>query len=231
MITRNPKHKGDLYHLNCLNSFRTENRLKAHEKVCKNKDFCGIVMTKKRIIYYSSIIYEARQNAILYVDLMSLIKEIDGCANNPEKSSTAKIGEHIPCRKSMSIIWAFDKIKNKLTFYCGEDCMKKFCISLSDPATNVINFENKNATVNKEELKSHQDAIACYVCGKRFSKKFAKDKIYQNVRDHCHFTGKHRGIKLSICNLRFNVLNQTSAFFQNESNRDYHFIIKELAKQ
>ena len=25
-------------------SFRTENKLKFHEKVCKNKDFCGIVM-------------------------------------------------------------------------------------------------------------------------------------------------------------------------------------------
>ena len=27
-----------------LHSFRTENKLKSHEKICKNKDFCGIVM-------------------------------------------------------------------------------------------------------------------------------------------------------------------------------------------
>ena len=32
---------------------------------------------------------------IIYVDLESLIKKTDGCANNPEKSSTRKIGEHI----------------------------------------------------------------------------------------------------------------------------------------
>ena len=38
------KHKGDSYCLNCLHSFRTENKLKCYEKVCKNKDFCGIVM-------------------------------------------------------------------------------------------------------------------------------------------------------------------------------------------
>ena len=44
------KHKGD-FCLNCLNSFRTENKLKSHEKVCKNKDFCGIEMpTKKKKI-------------------------------------------------------------------------------------------------------------------------------------------------------------------------------------
>ena len=27
-----------------LHSFRTENKLKSHEKICKNKDFCGTVM-------------------------------------------------------------------------------------------------------------------------------------------------------------------------------------------
>ena len=42
------KNKGDFYCLNCLHSFRTENKLKSHEKVCKNKDFCGIVMPSEK---------------------------------------------------------------------------------------------------------------------------------------------------------------------------------------
>ena len=37
-------HKDD-FCLNCLNSFRTENKLKFHEKACKNKGFCVIVMS------------------------------------------------------------------------------------------------------------------------------------------------------------------------------------------
>ena len=32
-----------------------------------------------------------------YVTIESLIKKIDGCTNNLEKSSTTKIGEHISC--------------------------------------------------------------------------------------------------------------------------------------
>ena len=40
----------------------------------------------------------------------------------------------------MSTIWAFDNIENKHTLYCGENCMKKFCTSLKEHATNVINF-------------------------------------------------------------------------------------------
>ena len=46
----------------------------------------------------------------------SLVLKIDGCANNPEKSSGTKIGQHIPCRYSMSTILGFDHIKDKHTF-------------------------------------------------------------------------------------------------------------------
>ena len=37
-ITSN--HNGDFYCLNCLHSYRTKGRLKKHEKICKNHNFC-----------------------------------------------------------------------------------------------------------------------------------------------------------------------------------------------
>ena len=33
----NAKRKGDCYYLNCLYSFRTENKLKSHKKVCQKR--------------------------------------------------------------------------------------------------------------------------------------------------------------------------------------------------
>ena len=42
-------------------------------------------------------------------------------ANNPEKSSTTKIGDHIPSRYLMSTIWAFNDIENKHILCHGED--------------------------------------------------------------------------------------------------------------
>ena len=54
--------------------------------------------------------------------------------------------------------------------------------------------------LTKEELKSYQDAKVCYICGKRILKTFTKAKNYRKVRDHCHYTGKHRGATYSICN-------------------------------
>ena len=32
-----------------------------------------------------------------------------------------------------------------------------------------------------------------------------KDKKYNKVRDHCHFTGEYTGAVHSICNLKYSV--------------------------
>ena len=57
---------------------------------------------------------------IIYGDMESLIKKIEGCANIPENSSTTKIGEHIPCGYSITTIWAFNNIENKHTYIVGK---------------------------------------------------------------------------------------------------------------
>ena len=94
--------------------------------------------------------------------------------------------------------------------------MKDFCSSLKKHATNIINFDKKKMLpLTKKELKLHQDATACYICGKTFLKKFAKDKNYKKVRDHYHFTGKYRGIAHSICNSKFNMHSKIPVVFHN----------------
>ena len=47
---------------------------------------------------------------IIYSDIKSLIRKINGCANNPENSSSTKIGQHIPRGYLISTIWGFDQI-------------------------------------------------------------------------------------------------------------------------
>ena len=57
---------------------------------------------------------------IIYAGIESLIRKIDRCANNPEKSSTTKISEHIFWGYLMSTIWAFDHIEKKNILYIEE---------------------------------------------------------------------------------------------------------------
>ena len=65
---------------------------------------------------------------IIYADIESLFKKIDGYADNSENSSATKIGEIVPCGYPVSTIWTFDNTENKHTLYCAKDCMKKFIL-------------------------------------------------------------------------------------------------------
>ena len=145
-ITSN--HKGDFYCLNSLNSFRTEteNKLKSHEKVCKNKDFCGIVMSSEmdKILEFNQCMKSDKMPYIIYADIEFLIRKLDGCANNPENFSTTKIGKQGLCGYSMTTIWAFDHIRNKHTLHRGKNCMKNFCESIREHTKNITDFEKKN---------------------------------------------------------------------------------------
>ena len=47
------------------------------------------------ILVFNQYIKSDKMPHIIYADIGSLIKKIDGCANNPENSSTTKIGEHV----------------------------------------------------------------------------------------------------------------------------------------
>ena len=42
-------------------------------------------------------------------------------------------------------------------------------------------FFKKKSTINKKELKWHQDVRACYICGKIFSKKISKDEKLETI--------------------------------------------------
>ena len=73
---------------------------------------------------------------------------------------------------------------------------------LRKQAKNIIDFEMKKMLLlTTEELKSHQDAKVCYICGKTILKKPSKCTNYWKVWDHLHYTCKYRGTTHSIFNL------------------------------
>ena len=45
---------------------------------------------KNSLLEFNQYMKSDKMPYIIYVDMESLIKKIDGCANNPEKSSTSK---------------------------------------------------------------------------------------------------------------------------------------------
>ena len=82
---------------------------------------------KNNILERNQFMVSYKMSYIIYTDIEPLIR-IDGCAYNSEKSSTTKIGEHVPCGYSISTIWGFDHIENKHTLYSRKDCMRSFVL-------------------------------------------------------------------------------------------------------
>ena len=78
---------------------RTLNKLKKHERLCNNDDYCRIDMPKE----HEKIKYISGENSlkvpfIVYVDLECLFKKMQYCQNNLENSYTEKKAKYKPSR-------------------------------------------------------------------------------------------------------------------------------------
>ena len=145
-------HKGDFYCLNCFHSYSTENKLKRHENVCKNHDYCYMEMPNNNVQQcrkYNNGEKSIKVPFIIYADLESLLEKNSTCHNNPKKSSTVKINKHTPSGYLFFTHCSTDTTKNRHDYYRDKDCMKKFCKDLKEPAANIIDYEKKrNDTIN-----------------------------------------------------------------------------------
>ena len=85
-----------------------------------------------------------------------------------------------------------------------------------------------------DEKKYYEEQKHCHICKRKFyynQEDKSKYKVYHQVRDHCHYTGKFRGAAHNICNLRYKVQREIPVVLHNGCNYDYHLIIKELAEK
>ena len=87
----------DFYCQNCFHSFARENKCESHKRVYKNKDFCNVLVLSKdtKILEFSQHQKYDKAPFITYTDLECSTGKIDGCKNNPEKSSTTKVRKYI----------------------------------------------------------------------------------------------------------------------------------------
>ena len=224
-------HEKYFYCLNCFHSYRTKSKLESHKKICENHDYCHVEMPTKdnNIIKYNHGEKSMKVPFIMYADLECLLEKMRTCINNPNELSITKIHKHTPSGFSIFTSCSFDESRNKLNYYRGKDCMKRFCKDLKEHATRMINYEKKKIIpLTKEEKISYNDQQICYICKKEFDK---NDKKHHKVRDHCHYTGKYRRAAHNICNLRYKVPKEIPVVFHNGSAYDYHFIIKELVTE
>ena len=209
----------NFYCLNCFRAYATKNKLESHKKLCENHDYCCVEMSNEdiKILKYNHGEKSMKTPFIIYAGLESLLEKMTTCYDSPEKSSTTKINKHASSGYSLFTYYSFDETKNKLSHDRGKNCMKKICLDLREHATKVINYEKKEMIpLTTKEEKNHNEQKVCHICRKEC---------------HGHYTGKYKSTAHDICNLRYKTPKELPVVFHNGSTYDYHFIIKELAKE
>ena len=123
-ITSN--HDGDFYCLNCFHSYTTKNKLKQHERVCNDHDYCFKEMPNEnnKILKYNHGEKSLKAPFMIYTYLECLLEKMYSCQYNPEKCYTEKKTKHTPSGYSLFTNCLFDASKNS---YRGKGCMESFC--------------------------------------------------------------------------------------------------------
>ena len=136
---------GDFYCLGCLHSFRTDNALKRHERLCDNNDYCHVEMPTKddKKLKYNHGEKSLKATFTIYDDLECLLIKEQSCQKNPNESYAERKAKHEPSSYLLSLISSFDSIENKHNGYRGKDSIKRFCSDLKELATKIINCEEK----------------------------------------------------------------------------------------
>ena len=98
-------------------------RLEKYERICKDHDFCHVKVPDQnnKILKYNSGEKSLKVLFIIYGDLECLLKKIDTCQNNTEKSYTEKKAKHKRSGYSLVTCCSFDKSKTKWSYYRGKD--------------------------------------------------------------------------------------------------------------
>ena len=103
---------------------------------------------------------------------------------------------------------------------------------IKESANEIVHREKKKEIMplNKEEINHYNEQKICYICKEKICLD-KNDENYANrkkVKDHCHNTGKFRGLAQSICNLEYKVPKEIPIIIHN-ATYDTHFIMNQLA--
>ena len=222
------KHKSSLYFcLNCLNSYDKPEKLENHKEYCSENESVKINMPPENTyLNFKNFPNSEKAPFTIYADFESLIKPIDNCDPDPNKSYTKKYQKHEPVSFSYYIKSFNESVyESRLRGYIKEkpddpDAMDIFINYLEEDVKAIANIEVKPMIFTEEDKQEFINASDCWICGEYLGN--------DRVRDHNHYTGLYRGAAHNSCNLKYRKPNNISVFFHNLTGYDSHLFIKKL---
>ena len=223
------------YCFGCFHSFTCESTLEKHTQLCKDHSFCKIKLpdNDNKVREHKHGSKALRMNDIIYVDLECLLVNQDTCFNNPNKSHTTNIAQHIPSGYLIDVVRDHNN-SSVVTYYREKYCIKKLCEELREIGIELLNTEKEEAQpVTSNQKKIHKNSKKCHICKKPFhhNKKSKYYNSFRKVKDHNYYNGIYRGAAHSTCKFKYTTKRDIHVVIHNGSNYDFHLRIKELAAE
>ena len=222
--------------LNCFNSFKSPDSLDKHKEYCYNNECVKISMPPQNtFLRFKNFRYSEKAPFAIYADFESLIKPLDNCDPDPNRSYTKKYQKHEPISFCYYIecfnntlckeIFNDDTKRKQLKSYIktkpeDPDAIDVFIKWLEDDVKFLANIKEKKMVFTREDEKQFNMASDCWICGEELGN--------DRVRDHCHYTGCYRGAAHNTCNLKYRKPESVPVFFHNLTGYDSHLFIKKL---
>ena len=221
-------HKGTSHIcLNCFNGFKSPDSLNKHKEYCYNNECVKITMPPPgAYLKFKNFRYSEKAPFAIYADFESLIKPMDNCDPDPNKSYTKKYQKHKPSGFSYYIISlyesVFKSVKRTYTRTKKEDPNAEdvFVKWLEEDVKDIANIKPEEMVFTEKDKKQFNKAFDCWICGEELGN--------DRVRDHCHYTGRYRGAAHNNCNLNYSKPKSVPVFFHNLTGYDSHLFIKNL---
>ena len=171
----------------CLQCFSSESVLIKHKENCLSINGKQSVILEKGIIEFENYFKHIPVPFKIYAGFECKIRGVESY----EGSYTKKYQDHVSCSFAYKIVCVDYRFTKRIVVYRGQNVAYQFIkANIKDYkySRKVMNKHfNKNLIMSKEEEHLFQQSNRCWICKKLI------DNDEENVRDHCHVTGKFRG--------------------------------------
>ena len=175
----------DYYCLNCFKSYRTENTLKEHEKICDNNDYCKIIMPGEdhKILKYSQGTKSIKMEYAIYLDLECILSKHDTCANSSNNSYSKTISTHEVSGYSLLVVSKHND--NYQMHYRGIDCMEKLSSELMTIGEDTSEKEKKDEEpLTDYEENEYEKSENCHICDGKFASEDEINRIKNVIENN-----------------------------------------------
>ena len=230
----------------CLHLFTSENAYTTHIEIGCGEIQETLPVEGKNTMEFTGVHKQLPYPFVAVADFEALTVQV----NDTTEGSTKKYQVHEPCGYAVQLTsdfmdlfleWDRSTAQKSIHDDTPFNLVKPFSIERSKDAIEIfLKTVNHMAIRTNEFVKQHAvggalfkpmvlteaddtNATHCHICDKPL-------KLIRRL-DHCHFTGKFRGVAHNLCNLNYNYQNtKLTVVFHNFEKYDGHLLIKEIHK-